>query len=688
MKNINQSLKKCPYSLLALWLISILWAYNTQAKPKLFSNGAIAYAYPVNGITIDGNLDDWTANKLRKFPIKKVPFGKPAKNEADLSAYFYAGYNLATQSLYIVTVVTDESHVALNKKGVSWNEQDAYVLYLDSQHSTKGSGVLVYALNQFNKRLSDPSESWDPSIWNATMDNVTFAFKREGNNSVYECQIKLGDQLQVGKTFGLDHIVVDRDKAESGTSYLAWGSGGSKSQAPGRLGDLMIVKPKTTTGTIQGKIAWKDKDAKGLPGHIRVTSANNPAMWTEARVNKQGEFSFELPVGKYKMGLAWEFYTGEGKNYKIAPLTQKVTVKTDQVTQMPLIKLGVLPKIDKIPSKGILPNFTAKKAKKLDKFIAAYQDYYKIPGVSLVLIEKGKIIYHKTYGVKNNLSGAKVTDETLFEAASITKTVFGFLVCRLAEQGIIDLDKPLHQYLPFKAIAHDKRYELITARHVLSHRTGFPNWAYNNADGKLDIKFTPGTKFGYSGEGFEYLKRVVVKITGKDINTLLRKEVLEPLNLKNTYFMKDERLAKTVSNGHYGVYTSKISMPNAPGMAWSMFTEAKSFAEFALALRNRKGLKPETYDKMFKINTNVVREAPYARPNVKEFYGLSIWMEKGAMGEAFGHGGNNGDFQCQFKMYKDLDVGFVVFTNSDKGTQLNIALDQFLVTGKIKDHKE
>ncbi|OJJ16472.1 hypothetical protein BKI52_34890 [marine bacterium AO1-C] len=690
MKNLNKSLKKRPYALLILWLGSILWAYSVQAKPKpVFSNGAIAYAYPVSGITIDGNLSDWKAKKLRKFPIKKVLFGRSAKNEADLSAYFHAGYDMATQSLYIVTVVTDESHVAAKKKGASWNSQDTYLLYLDPQHSIKGSGVLLYVLNQFNQRLSDPSESWDPSVWNATMDNVTFAFKRQGNTSVYECQIKLGDQLKVGKTIGLDHIVADRDETDpKSVSYVAWGGGGGKSQAPGRLGDLMIVKPKVATGTIQGKIAWKDKDAKGLPGHIRVTSTKNPALWAEARVNKQGEFSTELPVGKYKMGLAWGFYTGEGKNYKIAPLTHKVTVKANEVTQMPLIKLDVLPEIDKIPNKGILPNFTAKKAKQLDKFITAYQDYYKIPGVSLALIEKGKVIYHKTYGVKNNISGAKVTNETLFEAASITKTVFGFLVCRLAEQGIIDLDKPLYQYLPFKAIAHDKRYELITARHVLSHRTGFPNWAYNNPDGKIDIKFTPGTKYGYSGEGFEYLKRVVVKITGKDINTLLRKEVLEPLNLKNTYFMKDERLAKVVSNGHYGVYTSKISLPNAPGMAWSMHTEAKSFAEFALALRNRKGLKPETYDKMFKINTNVEREEAYARPHVKEFYGLSIWMEKGAMGEAFGHGGNNGDFQCQFKMYKDLDVGFVVFTNSDKGTQLNIALDQFLVTGKIKNPKK
>ena len=684
MKNLKQSSKKRPYALLLLWLISVFWAYGLQAKPKpTFSNGALAYAYPVTGITVDGNIADWTNQKLKKYPIKKIPFGKPSRDEADLSAYFQVGYDLATQSLYLVTVVTDDSHLVLTDKGAAWNAQDTYMLYLDAKHLPKGSGVLLYELSQNNRKMLDPSDSWDPSVWNATMDNVTFAFKRQGKQSIYECRIKLGAQLQVGKTIGMDHLIADRDQAEPKTPYyLTWGEGGGKSRAPGRLGDLVIAKPKVAMGTIKGKLAWSDQNIEGVPGRIRLTSTTNPALWTQVNVNKQGEFSAQLPAGSYKVGMAWHFYYQKGKSYKIAPVSQKITVKANQTTQTPLLKLAILPKIDQIPKKGILPKFTARKAKQLDKFIAAYQDYYMIPGVSLALIENGKIIYHKTYGVKNNLSGAKVTNETLFEAASITKPVFGFVVCRLAERGIIDLDKPLYQYLPFEDIAHDKRYKLITARHVLSHRTGFPNWADNNPDGKIDIKFTPGTKYGYSGEGFEYLKRVVAKITGKDISTVLQEEVLEPLNLQNTYFMKNERLAKVVANGHDGVYPSRVVLPEAPGMAWSMHTEAKSFATFALALRNRVGLKPETYTKMFKVNTTINVDKEYARPGVKEFFGLSIWMEKGPLGEAFGHGGNNGDFKCQFKMYKDLDVGFVVFTNSSNGDRLHEALDKFLVTGK------
>ena len=120
------------------------------------------------------------------------------------------------------------------------------------------------------------------------------------------------------------------------------------------------------------------------------------------------------------------------------------------------------------------------------------------------------------------MTGDKVDSNTLFEAASITKPVFAFAVQRLAERGVIDLDKPLWLYLPYPDIAYDERYKLITAKHVLTHRTGFPNWRSMNESGKLDIKFTPGTDYGYSGEGFEYLKMVVEKITGKKVEQVLQ----------------------------------------------------------------------------------------------------------------------------------------------------------------------
>ncbi|WP_315815533.1 serine hydrolase domain-containing protein [Paraflavitalea speifideaquila] len=154
-----------------------------------------------------------------------------------------------------------------------------------------------------------------------------------------------------------------------------------------------------------------------------------------------------------------------------------------------------------IPGKGVLHQFTLADSGRIDQFIKTYQQYYKIPGASLALIKDGRVVYHKVYGVKNAFTGEAVDSLTLFEAASVTKPVFAFAVLRLAERGLIDLDKPLYLYLPYKDIEDDERYKLMTVRHVLTHRTGFPNWR----DGKLTLLFTPGEKYNYSGEGFEYL---------------------------------------------------------------------------------------------------------------------------------------------------------------------------------------
>src|SRR4030095_6183209 len=118
------------------------------------------------------------------------------------------------------------------------------------------------------------------------------------------------------------------------------------------------------------------------------------------------------------------------------------------------------------PEKGILVNASTVDAHAIDQFIETYQKYYNIPGVSLALIKDGKLVYHKTYGVRNTMTQQAVDAYTLFEAASITKPVFASAVQRLAERGVIDLNKPLYEYLPYKDIEQDERYKLITAKHV------------------------------------------------------------------------------------------------------------------------------------------------------------------------------------------------------------------------------
>ncbi len=652
---------------------------------KYDSNGAIAYAYLIANIKIDGNSSDWPKD-LTKFSIEDVPFGDHPKNKDDFSAHFQVGYNLSEQSLYVLVTVIDDSHIVDTTEKADWNTQDTYNLYVDGQHSPKGSGLDLYQFGENYKEMMDPTTSWDPETKNHSWDQLEIKFSRKGTTTIYECKIKLTGQLAEGKTIGIDHVIIDKDEDDPTTNtFISWGKGGGKSQSSSRLGDVILMKTKETTGKLSGRLAWKDKTIKGYPNNIRFTSTTNPSLWTQASVDSTGIYQIDLPAGEYTISSAQKFYNQDNKAFRIDTKNsqQKVTVSDNNTITAPVITLSIVPELDLIAKKGILHEFDDNKEALVDQFIKAYQEYYQIPGVSLALIKDGKLAYHQTYGVKNAYTEEKVDETTLFEAASITKPVFGFAVMRLVERGEIDLDKPLYEYLPFEDIAHDERYKLITARHVLTHKTGFPNWAWMNEDGKLDIKFTPGTNYNYSGEGFEYLKRVVAHITKKDINVLLKEEALTPLGLEHTYFEKNDYLKKVVANGHFDNMATRTQLPDRAGMAWSMHTEAKIFTNFLLGLSTKKGLKPETYKQMFNIETEIPKDKGENRPGWEEYFGLSIHMEKTPFGNTFGHGGNNGDFKCLARMYQDLNMGFVVFTNSDKGDQLYNALIEFLITGKI-----
>src|SRR5690606_25082782 len=141
---------------------------------------------------------------------------------------------------------------------------------------------------------------------------------------------------------------------------------------------------------------------------------------------------------------------------------------------------------------------------KIDTFIQHKMDSLNIPGMSVAVINDAEIVYYRTFGVVSTNTNDPVVNTTLFDAGSISKTMFAYLVLKMVDKDVLDLDTPLYKYLPYPDIEYDERYKLITARMILSHRSGFPNWRFLNKDKKLDIKFTPGTDFLYSGEGFEY----------------------------------------------------------------------------------------------------------------------------------------------------------------------------------------
>lgn len=129
----------------------------------------------------------------------------------------------------------------------------------------------------------------------------------------------------------------------------------------------------------------------------------------------------------------------------------------------------------------------------------------RVPGVSISIVRNGKLVWQRGFGVKDAASNEPVDDQTVFEAASMSKPVFAYVVMKLREKGVIGVDTPLTRYSPQRFVEGDARLDLITARHVLSqHTTGFRDW--RSKDNPLKIHFTPGSQFDCAGEAYFYLQ--------------------------------------------------------------------------------------------------------------------------------------------------------------------------------------
>ena len=650
---------------------------------QLFAhNGTIGYAYPLPGkILVDGDFSDWPKN-IMTYPISTVLSETKPASESDFNGSFQMGYRAEDRSLYLAFTITDDDFIEDTSENVRWNTQDALELYLDARHLPFGSGVASF---MYSKKLRNTNNAYyDPFARNAKWNIIEVAMVKKGNTRYYEWRINLGNEFAVGKSIGLDFNAFDLDSDKS-FSYSSWGAGEMKYVNPRSLCDVLLIPANEKLAAVSGSIAWDKKTDVKLPAQIRLLDINNQKNWVTATVDSTGNYAAEIPAGKYNVAFADMYFQRKNNVYATAQAKPViVSAIAGKKASVATLIVPSTPAPDLIPDKGVLHHFDAATAKQIDHFIETYQQYYNIPGVSLALVKDGKLVYYKTYGVKNTFTKEPVDSNTLFEAASVTKPVFSFAVQRLAERGVIDLDKPLYLYLPYPDIAYDDRYKLMTARHVLTHRTGFPNWRYMNPDGKLDLKFTPGTGYGYSGEGFEYLKMVVQQITGKKVEQVLQEEVIQPIGLWHTFFSRNDSLRRMVANGHFDGLPNYDELPESPGMAYSMHTEAKIFTRFMLYLLEQKGLSAKTYDEMFSKHSDYNIGPNDEKPKFPVYMGESLEIRETPLGKSFGHGGNNGDFKCTFRVYKDLKMGYVLFTNSNTSDQLLQHIGEFLVEGKDK----
>jgi CubicO group peptidase (beta-lactamase class C family) len=317
-------------------------------------------------------------------------------------------------------------------------------------------------------------------------------------------------------------------------------------------------------------------------------------------------------------------------------------------------------------------------AKEMDVFLKNQMDSLQISALSIAVIKDNKIVYSKAIGTKN-AQKEPVDKQTVFEAASMTKPLFAYMVLQLVKENVLSLDTPLYQYYPYPDIAYDERYKLITARMVLDHTTGFPNWKENN---KLTINFTPGTKFDYSGQGYEYLAQVADHLTGKKVDDLIEEYVLKPMSIKHSYMTYNDYVRSHLTDGVKDNNERGRNDPyKEPHVAYSLYTEPGEYAKFIVQLIKENHIPNSIFQSMATSQIEI-HEADMD-PNLKIAMGLGVFVEQTQYGEKYFHGGSNGNcYNSLFQFYKDSKVGFVYFIAGCKQFEFAKKLDRFIAIGK------
>jgi CubicO group peptidase (beta-lactamase class C family) len=323
-------------------------------------------------------------------------------------------------------------------------------------------------------------------------------------------------------------------------------------------------------------------------------------------------------------------------------------------------------------------------SEQLSKLIPNLMSYAEAPGLSIATIEVGKIAWIGSFGVKNTKTGALVDVRTVFPAASLGKVVFAYAVLKLVDKGTLDLDVPLSRYVP-AYVENDDRVNLITARHVLTHRTGFPNW---RPGGKpLLMHFEPGERFSYSGEGFVYLQRAIETMTGQSLDDFMQQTVFRPLGMTNSSYVWQERYEALAVSGHTeaGVPSgrgktvegaSPINGGGGPAAASTLLTTAADYAKFMVAVMNGTGLKQETARRMLAPQSPVQAGCsncvgkPVGKASDAISWGLGVGLATTARDRSFWQWGDNGDFKAFATGSEASGRGVVIFTNSANGMMI------------------
>ena len=348
---------------------------------------------------------------------------------------------------------------------------------------------------------------------------------------------------------------------------------------------------------------------------------------------------------------------------------------------------SVQPRIEPI-EKGLLSAVLVKGD--LGRTIQERMKFYKVPGVSIAVINNYKVEWARSYGVKDVETNEPVTTETLFQAGSISKSVAAMTALKRVEQGKIALDQNINDKLTSWKLPDNEftAKRKVTLANLLSHTAGltvhgFPGYAVgeqiptlpqvldgaapaNTAAVRVDME--PATKFRYSGGGTTIAQLAIMDIEKKPYPQIAQETVLGPLGMTSSTYSQPlpAETRKNAASGHRAngkTVEGKIHI--YPEMAaaglWTTPTDLAKFAievQLSLVGKSNKALSKEMTTKMV---------TPFISDNV----GMGFFIEKHGQATYFGHGGADEGFRAQLLAHRDKGYGAAVMVNSDNGEIMN-----------------
>lgn len=308
---------------------------------------------------------------------------------------------------------------------------------------------------------------------------------------------------------------------------------------------------------------------------------------------------------------------------------------------------------------------------------------FEIAGLAIGIVRGDEIVYARGFGVKNLETREPITATSLFHLASLSKAFVATAIMQLEEQGKLDLDTPVVDYLPYFTM-NDERYCAITARQMLSHVSGMPDeemyyWDQPEYDegaleryvrglANLSLLFEPGERFSYSNIAYEVLGDLIAKLSGQPFEEYMSEHILRPLGMSTSTFLKEEVPAELGTTPHVSVPQIMLSpvypYHRAHGPSSTLHSSALEMCQWARAnlqrgsLNGKRILSAASYDLLWHPYALLEEGEPPA------FTGLGWWLSTYKGKQQVIRGGQDTGFEATCVLLPEEGIGVVVLANT------------------------